>query len=127
MAGSEQRHTVYTTGIGRISICKRCGQPEAQCRCRSGVASGVRRETMPNDGFVRISRDRKGRGGKTMTVIAGLPGDDAELAALAQRFKRICGSGGTAKDGIVEIQGDHRDRIEAELKQMGHKVKRVGG
>ena len=126
MAGSGDRHAVYTTGIGRIPVCKRCGQPETACRCASGAAAG-RRDAAPNDGYVRISRDRKGRGGKTMTVLTGVPGSDAELAALAQRLKRLCGSGGTAKDGIIEIQGDHREKIEAELKLMGHKVKRVGG
>lgn len=81
----------------------------------------------PSDGYIRIARDRKGRGGKTMTTVTGVPGDDAALTALAQRFKRLCGSGGTAKDGIIEIQGDHRDRLEAELKTLGYKVKRVGG
>jgi translation initiation factor 1 len=127
MAGSEDRHAVYRTGIGRIPVCKRCGQPEAACRCASGGATGGSREAAPHDGYVRVSRDRKGRGGKTMTLLNGVPGSEAELAALAQRLKRLCGSGGTAKDGIIEIQGDHRDKIEAELKQMGHKVKRVGG
>ncbi len=127
MAGSSDRYAVYTTGIGRIPVCKRCGQPEAMCRCPSHGAAESRRDAAPNDGYVRVSRDRKGRGGKTMTVLVGVPGDDAEHAALAQRLKRLCGSGGTAKDGIIEIQGDHRDKVEAELKRMGHKVKRVGG
>ena len=126
MAVTDDRQVVYTSGIGRIPICKRCKQPQSLCRCASTRASGAR-EATPQDGYVRIARDRKGRGGKTMTVITGLPGDDDTLVALAQRLKRLCGSGGTAKGGVVEIQGDHRDRIEAELRSMGYKVKRVGG
>lgn len=127
MAGSDNSRVVYQTGIGRIPVCKRCGEPEGRCRCAAHGPTQGDRAAAPNDGYVRIARDRKGRGGKTMTTITGLPGDDAALAALAQRLKRLCGSGGTAKDGVVEIQGDHRDRIEAALKEMGHKVKRVGG
>lgn len=96
------------------------------CRCATDRAADAR-ASAPQDDYLRISRDRKGRGGKTMTVIVGVPGDDDALAALAQRLKRLCGSGGTAKDGVVEIQGDHRDRIEVELKNMGYKTKRVGG
>lgn len=126
MAATDDRHVVYTTGIGRVLICKRCKQPQSMCRCASTRTSGAQ-ATALQDGYVRIARDRKGRGGKTMTVITGLPGDDDTLVALAQRLKRLCGSGGTAKGGIVEIQGDHRDRIEAELRGMGYKLKRVGG
>lgn len=130
MAVTDDRQVVYTTGIGRVPsrvpICKRCKQPQSLCRCASNRV-GSARETAPQDGYVRIARDRKGRGGKTMTVITGLPGDDDTLVALAQRLKRLCGSGGTAKGGVVEIQGDHRDRIEDELRSMGYKVKRVGG
>jgi translation initiation factor 1 len=77
---------------------------------------------------VRIARDRKGRNGKTVTVITGLPDDAAQLASLAQTLKRLCGSGGTAKPGgQVEIQGDHRDRLQAKLVAMGYRVKLVGG
>jgi translation initiation factor 1 len=82
---------------------------------------------MSNDGVVRIARDRKGRGGKTMTVITGLPGDEAALVALAQTLKRLCGSGGTARDGVIEIQGDHREKLAAHLTKLGHRVKLAGG
>jgi translation initiation factor 1 len=72
-------------------------------------------------------RDRKRRGGKTVTVITDVPGDDAALSALAQQLKKLCGSGGTIKDGIIEIQGDHCDKVQAKLVELGYKVKRVGG
>jgi len=70
-------------------------------------------------------RDRKHRGGKTVTVITGVPGN--EMAALAQQLKKLCGSGGTVKDDIIEIQGDHCDKVQAKLTELGYKVKRAGG
>ncbi|GAC1366728.1 MAG: hypothetical protein PVS3B1_10330 [Ktedonobacteraceae bacterium] len=78
-----------------------------------------------SDSIVRVMRDRKQRGGKTVTVVTGLP--DAELAPLAQQLKKLCGSGGTIKDGTIEIQGDHCDKIQARLTAEGYKVKRAGG
>jgi len=79
------------------------------------------------DGIVRISRDRKQRGGKTVTVVAGLQGSDEQLVELAGKLKRLCGSGGTVKDGIVEVQGDHRERIAEALRGMGFTVRLAGG
>lgn len=79
----------------------------------------------PNDGVVRISRDRSGRNGKVVTVIRGLPFREAEGHAAA--LKRLCGAGGAIKDGAVEIQGDHRERIAEHLGALGHKVKLAGG
>jgi translation initiation factor 1 len=81
----------------------------------------------PNDGIVRVARDRKGRGGKTVTLVTGLPGDETALRTLAQTLKRACGSGGTVKDGVIEIQGDHRERLAAELRTIGYPVKIAGG
>jgi translation initiation factor 1 len=72
-------------------------------------------------------RDRKQRGGKTVTVISGVQGDDAVMTALAQQLKKLCGSGGTIKDGNIEIQGDHCDKVMAKLAALGYKVKRSGG
>jgi translation initiation factor 1 len=72
-------------------------------------------------------RDRKGRGGKTVTVITGVNSDDGVLSTLAQQLKKLCGSGGTIKDGAIEIQGDHCDKVQAKLVELGYKVKRVGG
>ena len=81
----------------------------------------------PRDGFVRLSLDRKQRRGKAVTIVAGVPGDLAQLTALAQQFRKLCGAGGALKDGAIELQGDHRDKVEARLQALGYKIKRVGG
>ena len=113
---------VYSTDNGRVTNCPECGQPYKQCRCEQTMSA-----TKKSDGFVRLMRDRKGRGGKTVTVISGVPGNAAALSTLAQQLKKLCGSGGTIKDGVIEIQGDHCDKVQAKLVELGHKVKRVGG
>lgn len=110
---------VYSTDGGRVSTCPRCGKPYKQCHCDTPAAQ------QKSDGVVRITRDRKGRGGKTVTVIAGLPA--ASLDALSQQLKKLCGSGGTVKDGNIEIQGDHCDKVMARLTALGYRVKRAGG
>lgn len=111
---------VYSTDFGRA--CPGCGRPVAQCSCRE-----PRRPA--GDGIVRVSRETAGRKGKGVTVVRGLPLDDAALAALAKQLKAACGSGGTLKDGVVEIQGDHADKLVAWLKARpeGWTVKRAGG
>lgn len=76
---------------------------------------------------VRVGREVAGRGGKGVTVISGLPGDAAQLAELATRLKKLCGAGGAVKGGVIEIQGDHRDRLVAELCKLGLGAKRSGG
>jgi translation initiation factor 1 len=81
----------------------------------------------PADGIVRVGRTRSGRGGKLVTVVTGLPGDEAAMRAALGELKRLCGSGGTLRDGAVEVQGDHRDRIAAHLGARGHRVKLTGG
>lgn len=81
----------------------------------------------PQQQTARIQREKKGRGGKTVTVISGLQLAPADLTALAKQLKTACGTGGTVKDGNIEIQGDQRDRVAAELKRLGYKVKFVGG
>lgn len=81
----------------------------------------------PRQQTARIQRERKGRGGKTVTVVSGLQLTPEDLAALAKRLKAVCGSGGTVKDGQIEVQGDHRERIAAELQSQGYKTKLVGG
>jgi translation initiation factor 1 len=116
---------VYSTDGGRIDTCPRCGKPYKQCRCNESVP--IQTPAKKNDGIVRVMRDRKGRGGKTVTVIDGVMGSEAELTTLAQQLKKLCGSGGTVKDGNIEIQGDHCDKVMAKLTELGYKVKRAGG
>ena len=82
---------------------------------------------LPNDGVVRLLRDRKSRGGKTVTLIAGLSGPPAALNALASDLKRLCGTGGTVRGQVIEIQGDVRERIKGELERRGYTVKLAGG
>ena len=76
---------------------------------------------------VRVGREVAGRGGKGVSVITGLPLAGEELEALATRLKKLCGAGGAVKDGTIEIQGDHRDRLVAELQKLGFEAKRSGG
>ncbi len=100
---------VYSTGVGRV----------ARARDKPGLPRG--------DGVVRVRRETGGRGGKTVTVIYGVPLPEPKLKDLAGELKRLCGTGGTVKEGTIEIQGDHRDRIFAALEQRGYPVKLAGG
>jgi translation initiation factor 1 len=84
-------------------------------------------QSVPRDGVVRIFRDRGGRNGKTVTVIHGLPERGPALEARLSELKRLCGAGGTLKEGVLEIQGDHRERLAARLRALGHTVKLAGG
>lgn len=116
-------HIVYSTDSGRVTTCPECGQPYKKCLCDHPAGS----TTKKSDGIVRVMRDRKKRGGKIVTVIAGVQAYQDELITLAQQLKKFCGSGGTVKDGNIEIQGDHCDIIIDKLVSMGYKVKRAGG
>ena len=84
-------------------------------------------EKAPSDGIVRVSRETRGRKGKGVTLVAGLRMAPAQLDELCRQLKQRCGAGGTVKDGVIEIQGDHRDAVLAELESRGHAVKRAGG
>ena len=114
---------VYSTEAGRM--CPACRQPVAQCVCKARAKAASAGAT--GDGIVRVSRETKGRGGKAVTLVKGLALDEAALVALGKQLKAVCGSGGTVKDGVVEVQGDHCDRVIAALQKMGHTVKRAGG
>jgi translation initiation factor 1 len=81
----------------------------------------------PSDGVIRVSRQTKGRGGKTVTRVEGIPLDDDALAQLGKQLRSACGSGGTVKDGVIEVQGDHCDKLIEVLKQLGYAPKRSGG
>ncbi len=111
---------VYSTDVGRI--CPTCRKPVAQCGCKR--AAVVR---PAGDGVVRVSRSSKGRGGKTVTLVQGVPLDDAALNQLGKTLKTACGSGGTVKDGVIEIQGDHRELLVRVLSAQGYVVKLAGG
>lgn len=110
---------VYSTDSGRM--CPACRKPIAQCSCATS------RPAAPGDGIVRISRETKGRGGKTVTVVRGLAADAVTVETIARQLKAACGSGGAVKDGAVELQGDHRDQVAALLIAQGHKVRQAGG
>ena len=112
---------VYSTDAGRV--CPGCQQTVAQCGCKALAAAAAR---SAGDGIVRVSRETKGRGGKAVSLVRGVPLDDAGLALLAKELKAACGSGGTVKDGVIEIQGDHIERVMAALQALGHRVKRAG-
>jgi translation initiation factor 1 len=109
---------VYSTESGRM--CPDCRQPLAACACKPGAAP-------VGDGHVRVSYQTKGRGGKGVTLVKGLALDPAALAELGKALRTACGSGGTVKDGVIEVQGDHCERILAELDKRGHQAKRAGG
>ena len=93
----------------------------AKCAC-------VKNPRAPRgDGVIRVRRETKGRGGKTVTTAAGFPLASDALKTLAKELKRTCGSGGAVREGVIEIQGDHRDTVVAELEVRGYTVKRAGG
>jgi len=112
---------VFSSDHGRM--CPACGQRQSKCRCPRSTA----RETPPLSGGVRVGRSSKGRKGKPVTTVSGLALDDAALRALARELKQHCGSGGTVREGIIEIQGEHRDTLVDELRNRGIDAKRSGG
>lgn len=115
----KQGGLVYSTELGRT--CRGCQRAVGDCRCSrtATVTTG--------DGIVRVSRETKGRKGKGVTLITGVPLAGEALSQLAKKLKARCGSGGTVKDGVIEIQGDHRDALIPLLEASGWKVKRAGG
>lgn len=120
MKSSSQGGLVYSTETGRM--CPACRQPLAQCACKAQAKAAP-----VGDGAVRVSRQTKGRGGKSVTVVKGLPLDAIALALLGKQLRTQCGSGGTVKDGVIEVQGDHVDTILAALVKLGHQPKKAGG
>ena len=111
---------VYSTEGGRT--CPQCRQALADCRCAAAQAQALR-----GDGRVRVGRESAGRGGKTVTVVRGLALTDGQISDLGKQLRSACGTGGTAKDGVIEIQGDHVERVLALLLKAGHAAKRTGG
>lgn len=107
---------VYSSERGRI--CPGCGHPVAACVCSERDSAAA-----PGDGIVRVSRETKGRKGKGVVVVRGLPLRGEALAGLARRLKKRCGAGGTVKEGAIEIQGDHLDRVIEALRSFGWTVR----
>ena len=103
-------------------MCPDCGSPVAACRCGKKESSAPK-----GDGVVRVRRETKGRGGKTMTSVSGVALDGSGLEELASRLKRRLGTGGAVKEGVIEIQGDQVETVIAELAREGFKAKRAGG
>ena len=110
---------VYSTDLGRT--CPACRQSKDSCRCKQAF-------TVPaGDGVARVSRSSKGSGGKTVTLVQGLALDEASLTQLGKQLKAACGTGGTVKEGVIEVQGDHRELVMRLLTSQGFTVKAAGG
>jgi translation initiation factor 1 len=121
----QRNRLVYSTGTGRL--CPECGRRTLECRCRRSRPAQPAPRTPQGDGIVRVGRETKGRKGKGVTVITGVPLAGTELEALATRLKKRCGCGGTVDESVIEIQGDHRDLLVEELGRLGYTVRRSGG
>jgi translation initiation factor 1 len=114
---------VYSTETGRI--CSKCRKPVSSCTCKK-----IRPDPQPQfkqDGIIRIQRETKGRKGKTMTTVFGFDLDDQDLKSLAKDLKQQCGTGGSVKDGMIVLQGDHRDAVKGFLEESGFGAKIAGG
>jgi translation initiation factor 1 len=110
---------IYSTGVG--SLCPNCRRPVRECVCPKGAPGAAK------PAAVRVGREIKGRAGKGVTTISGLPMSLFDIESLATKLKKRCGAGGTVSEGVIEIQGDHRDMIVAELIKLGWPAKKSGG
>lgn len=112
-----KKNLVYSTEHGRL--CPDCNAPIDNCVCKQSQVVG--------DGNVKIKREIKGRGGKTVTTVSGIPLNAEELKLFAKKLKKTCGTGGAVKSGVIEIQGDHRETLLQLLKAEGYNAKLAGG
>jgi translation initiation factor 1 len=115
---------VWSSESGRV--CPDCGNPVTSCACKRGKTEKNPRN-FPDDRIIRIMKETKGHGGKTVTIIGNIPIDNSRLELLAKQLKSRCGTGGTIKDGEIIIQGDHREVILQELAKQGYRAKIAGG
>lgn len=113
---------VYSTDQG--DTCPACREPRDACRCDEWAEQD---RIASLDDIVRIRRETSGRKGKGVTTLSGLPLPDRELTALAKKLKKQCGTGGSVKNGVIEIQGDQRDTLKETLVKLGYTVKLTGG
>jgi translation initiation factor 1 len=113
---------VYSTESGKI--CPSCQKSVSKCTCKKKKARS--QPDIKIDGIIRVQREVKGRKGKTVTTVSGFQINADELKSLAAQLKRRCGTGGSVKDGVIIIQGDHRDTLITELKNRGFKAKIAG-
>ena len=120
MSGKTPGRLVYSTDKGRT--CPGCLRPVAECACKDRS-----RPRAGGDGIVRLRRETKGRKGAGVTLVDGLPLSDADLAKLAKRLKSACGVGGTVSNGVIELQGDQRQKVQPLLEADGYTVKSAGG
>jgi translation initiation factor 1 len=109
---------VYSTDAGRM--CSVCRKAQSACVCKANAAP-------KGDGVVRVSRQTKGRGGKSVTLVKGLALDALALGVLGKQLRVTCGTGGTVKDGVIEVQGEHCDTVMLALQKQGFAPKRSGG
>jgi translation initiation factor 1 len=114
---------VYSTETGKI--CPLCQKPVSECTCK--IKNSRSQTNIKYDGIIRIQRETKGRKGKAVTTVSAFQLADDELKNLAAQLKRHCGTGGSVKDGVIIIQGDHRNTLITELKNRGFKTKIAGG
>lgn len=113
---------VYSTQAG--DVCPDCRQPKGACCCQEN-ADVERIASL--DGVIRVRRETSGRKGKGVTTVTGVPLTEVELKKLSKQLKQHCGTGGSLKGGIIEIQGDHRETIKSFLEKLDYKVKLAGG
>lgn len=118
----QKQRLVYSTQTGRL--CPQCQQATSECLCQSQKNTILNSDS---DGIVRIQRESKGRKGKGVTLVKGLKLTPEDMTKLAKKLKQICGTGGSVKQGIIEIQGDKREELKNALEKEGHKVKLSGG
>lgn len=111
---------VYSTETG--SLCPTCTKKLSLCQCNEQMLPSVK-----TDGKVRVSKETKGRKGSGVSLITGLALSEKELKVLAKKLKQLCGSGGAVKDGTIEIQGEHRDKLVKELNKLGFLAIKAGG
>ena len=118
MSGRSNARLVYSTGGG--DVCPTCGWPVQDCKCSTRAGA---QQAVPAKIVAKLRMEKKGRGGKTVSVVYDLPRNDAFLKELCQELKRACGTGGTVQDDTIELQGDLRERIRECLTKKGFTVK----